>query len=76
MSSEPTEDETAATRNHWDTDGNLIIMEKTMFRQVGWQGQTGALYESERTARLMEKGGYSPLYVQIATWREGEGWCD
>ena len=73
---EPSADEIAATRNHWDTDGNLIIMERTMFRLVGYQGQTGALYENEGTARLMEKGGYSPMYVQVAVWTEGEGWRD
>ncbi len=68
-------DEPSKPHNHW-SGGDLIVEEKTMFRPVGWQGQSGAFYSLEADARRNETGSYSPVYVQIATWVEGEGWND
>ena len=60
--------------NHWNEDGDLVIEKKTLFRRVGWRGQTGRFYKGEPKDRRVEPGGYSPVYEQIATWVEGEGW--
>ncbi|MDE2101507.1 MAG: hypothetical protein KGL39_29950 [Patescibacteria group bacterium] len=65
--------------NHWNEDGDLVVEQKTLFRQVGWRGQSGAFYGRHiptETIRHHEKGGYSPVYEQIAIWSESEGWRD
>lgn len=64
--------------NHWSESGNLVVEEKTLFRQVGWLGQSGAFYmvEDHAEALARETGSFSPVYQQIATWVEGEGWND
>ena len=64
--------------NHWSDDGDLVIEEKTLFRQVGWVTDRGQFFEKrdEAIARAASPGGYSPVYQQIATWAEGEGWKD
>jgi hypothetical protein len=59
--------------NHWSDDGDLVIEEKTLFRQVGWL--VGGTYYKE----LPNSNGRQalvPIYEQIATWEEGEGWKD
>jgi hypothetical protein len=64
--------------NHWDDSGDLVIEDRTLFRQVGWQGHTyGTFYrlEEEGICRRNNSGGYSPVYIQIAT-DHGEGWED
>jgi hypothetical protein len=63
-------------RNHWSDDGDLVVEEKTLFRQVGWRGQSGRYYLNEADPSEREPGGFSPVYEQIATWVEGEGWSD
>lgn len=60
--------------NHWNDDGDLVVEEKTLFRQVGWQNTTGRFYDTRDQA--VHPGGYWPIYQQIATWVEGEGWKD
>jgi len=64
--------------NHWNDSGDLVIEEKTLFRQVGWRGHTsGSFFSVDAPPNTyMERGGYSPVYEQIATWVEGEGWKD
>jgi hypothetical protein len=63
--------------NHWNDDGDLVITEKTLFRLAGYRGFTGAFYPPGTiVSRADEPGGFSPLYQQIATWVEGEGWKD
>ncbi len=64
--------------NHWNDDGDLVIEEKTLFRQVGWLGQSGDFYlpEDHAEALAREPGGFGPVYQQIATWVEEEGWRD
>lgn len=65
-----------APRNHWDENGDLVVEEKTLFRHVGWVGQSGRFYEVHSVAIQSEPGGFSPLFQQIATWKAGEGWQD
>ena len=64
--------------NHWSTDGDLVIEEKTLFRQVGWITSDGSFYRRTDGGTVLLAGGatLSPLYVQIATWVEGQGWKD
>lgn len=64
--------------NHWTDDGDLVIEEKTLFRPRGWIGHAaGRFYPPDQMpTRDDEPGGYSPVYEQIATWVEGEGWHD
>jgi hypothetical protein len=66
--------------NHWTDGGDLVVEEKTLFRQVGWRGQSGRFYDLASPPHSgqpnPERGGYSPVYEQIATWVEGEGWKD
>ena len=62
--------------NHWNPDGDLVIEEKTLFRQVGWQNTTGRFFQMGDRGQAVDPGGYWPVYQQIATWVEGEGWKD
>lgn len=39
---------------------------KVVFRQVGWLGQTGRMYPMGENPSETERGGFSPMYVQIA----------
>jgi hypothetical protein len=61
--------------NHYNDDGDLVVERKTLFRHVGWHGQSGRFYDlaSPPTA---EPGSFAPVYEQIAAWVEGEGWVD
>lgn len=67
--------------NHWSEDGDLIIEEKTLFRQVGWQSHTGLFFSKDQEAecRAVERNGYkvpyAPVYIQVSTW-DGDGWRD
>lgn len=61
--------------NHWDDNGDLVIEERTLFRQVGWQGHKGGQFYFSPPGKDEEPGGYSPMYVQIAV-DHGEGWVD
>ncbi len=38
---------------------------RTHFRQVGWHGQSGALYSLDEDPSLYERGSFSPLWVQL-----------
>jgi len=38
---------------------------RIIFRQVGWLGQTGAFYKLDEDPSLTERGGFSPMYIQI-----------
>lgn len=60
------EEMTRAGRTHWTESGDLATEGRCVFRQVGWQGQTGAFYPDEAAARAGERGGYSPVYVQVS----------
>lgn len=65
-------------RNYFDSDGNLITELRTMFRQVGWIGQSGAFYvlgEDPEVIKIFEPGSFSPMYIEIAV-DKGEGWED
>lgn len=67
----------AMSINHWTADGDLVVEEKTLFRPVGWRGQSGRFYpQSQPPMKADEPGSFSPVYEQIATWVEGEGWHD
>ena len=74
------EEETVTEQdNHWQAPDTLVVEDKTLFRQVGWHGQSGRFYELQTELSELhnhEKGGYAPIYEQIATWVEGEGWKD
>ncbi len=63
--------------NHWSDDGDLIIEDKTMFRQVGWLSHDNVFWlmgaDDPRTDKRIPFG---PVYVQISTWVNGEGWHD
>ncbi len=62
--------------NHWQNDTDLVIEEKTLFRQVGWVGHVSKAFIPKNGGDLStESGGISPVYVQIATWKDG-GWND
>ncbi len=56
----------------WLENGELHVNDttepKVVFRQVGWLGQTGTFYglnQDGRYIKLHEKGGFSPIYVQV-----------
>lgn len=38
---------------------------KHRWKQVGWQGQTGAIYGLGEKPQLHEPGSFSPLYVMV-----------
>ena len=75
---EPDLEQIKQPRNHWNDDGDLVIEQKTLFRHVGYLGHSGTWYPNNGTwpTASQEPGGYSPLYQQIATWVEGDGWHD
>lgn len=63
--------------NHW-SDDDLVIEERTLFRQVGWQGANNHAFYAmggEAICKRDNLGGYAPVYVQIAT-DHGDGWED
>lgn len=64
--------------NHWNDSGDFVIEEKTLFRQVGWIDQTannkGDFYPMGTDMRWCSV--FAPVYQQIATWVDGEGWKD
>lgn len=62
--------------SHWSDDGDLIIEDKTLFRPVGFQGHKSGVFYSDAPTNEQEPGGYSPIYIQIATWVTDEGWKD
>lgn len=63
--------------NHWNDNGDLVVEEKTLFRQVGWRGQSGEFYQKdENPTAHNEPGGFSPVYIQIATADPEGGWKD
>jgi hypothetical protein len=41
---------------------------RAVMRQIGWLGHTGAVYAMDADPSRKEKGGYSPLYIQIGVW--------
>lgn len=61
-------------RNHW-SNGDLVIEERTLFRQVGWHGHSGRFYHRAEDPAETEPGGFAPVYVQIAV-DHGDGWED
>jgi hypothetical protein len=38
---------------------------RVVFRQVGWQGHSGKFYVLGVDPSNSEKGGFSPIYIQI-----------
>lgn len=48
---------------------------RPVMRQIGWLGQTGAVYEfDDAPYDGREPGGFSPLYIQVGTWEDlGDG---
>lgn len=62
--------------NHWNDGGDLVIEDRTLFRQVGWQSHNARTFSSMEDGPVHgEREGYSPVYVQIAT-DHGDGWED
>ena len=64
--------------NHWNDSGDLVIEEKTLFRHVGWL--VGAVeprfhFAGEGLPQLNGET-VTPIYQQISTWDDGEGWHD
>lgn len=49
--------------------GDELVMttaeRRTVFRQVGWWGQTGALYSLDEDPSPTEPGSFSPLWAVI-----------
>lgn len=63
--------------NHWNGDGDLVIEEKTLFRQVGWQMHNNQKMVPMGAIPDTGQEGYSPMYVQIAVDHgNGNGWED
>lgn len=49
----------------------LPATDRPVMRQVGWLGQTGAVYElDDEPNDGREPGSYGPLYVQIGVWED------
>jgi hypothetical protein len=47
---------------------------RPVMAQVGWMGQTGAVYRLDDEPRDgREPGSYRPLYVQIGEWVDADG---
>ena len=61
-------------RNHW-AEGDLVVEQRTLFRQVGWLGQSGMFYgvENQAVATEREPAGFAPVYQQIDV-DDGDGW--
>lgn len=61
-------------RNHW-VEGDLVVEQRTLFRQVGWLGRSGQFYMLKDQAEVMgrEPAGFAPVYEQIDV-DDGEGW--
>ena len=69
--------ERAERSNYWSDDGDLVVDRKTLFRQRGWLGASGRYYaKSQPPQRADHEPSYAPVYEQIATWVDGEGWHD
>lgn len=55
----------------WLNKFDLLINDKddpevwVVFRQVGWQGHSGTFYNMTQDPSTVEKGGFSPMYIQI-----------
>lgn len=64
--------------NHWQDKETLIVEEKTLFRQVGWHGQSGRFYtlaSPPHSGQANPEASFCAVYEQIAKW-SGEGWDD
>lgn len=53
-----------AERNTLSPDG----ARRQLWRQVGWQGQTGALYSLDERPQDYERGSYAPMFVMVDSW--------
>lgn len=61
----PETTEVEEPRTFTTSGGDLATEGRCVFRQVGWQGQSGTFYKTEPEARKFEQGGYSPVYIQV-----------
>jgi hypothetical protein len=62
--------------NHWNDDGDLVIEDRTLFRQVGWSAGRTTFYPMDADVNTLMRahpGGLWPIFQQIAT-DHGEGW--
>lgn len=51
----------------------LPASDRPAMAQVGWLGQTGAVYAlASPPSKSSEPGSYTPLYMQIGVWVEVE----
>jgi hypothetical protein len=48
---------------------HLAHNSRAVMSQVGWLGHSGSVYAlADEPRDLRERGGYSPLYIQIGVW--------
>lgn len=60
--------------NHWTSDVDFVVEEKTLFRLVGWRCDSGCLHHVRQPpAEWPQPDSFAPVYVQSATW-ENDGW--
>lgn len=57
-------------KNHWNDQGDLVVVEHTIFRRVGWRINGGPnngtmVTEITDTHKRLSMGGFSPLYIQV-----------
>lgn len=68
--------ESLLRRNHYDADGRLTVVERTMFKLEGYVIDGGYFATTESAARHLAKGrNYRPVYSQVAV-DHGDGWQD
>lgn len=41
------------------------VNRRHVFRQIGWQGHSGLFYSLDEDPSLYEKGGFSPMWIQV-----------
>ena len=46
-------------------DGDANNDKRVVFRQIGWQGQTGRFYTMDENPKLTEPGSFTPMYIQV-----------
>jgi hypothetical protein len=58
--------------NHWETENDLVIEEKTLFRLIGWTipNDPGQIYSHWKDT-IPHSSVATPIYIQIATWKDG-----
>lgn len=54
---------------HWNEDGDLVVLDRRVFRQVGWQilggPRNGVFLDMDPDKIDVPHGGLAPVYIEV-----------